>query len=145
MSGCNAVDARSLTNTSREEDEELTQNRVELSKVIGSRVREERRRLELTQEELAERVGLSTNYIAHLERGSRGASLETLEKVAGLLEVPVASLFVAGAQKQAGRPLPDDIRRLSARLRGLDGRTRQLVFNIAEAISHWKRGKKKKK
>jgi len=119
-------------------------NRLDLSRIIGGRVREERRRLELTQEELAERVGLSTNYIAHLERGSRGASLQTLEKVAGVLEVPVASLFVAGGPS-AGRPHQDDIRRVAARLRGMDARTRQLVFNISEAISHWKSGRGRKR
>ncbi len=118
-------------------------NRMDLSQVIGSRVREERRRLDLTQEELAERVGLSTNYIAHLERGSRGASLQTLEKVAGVLEIPVASMFVGGAPS-AGRSTQDDVRRVAARLRGMDSRTRQLVFNISEAISHWKAGKGRK-
>ena len=120
-------------------------NRVDLGRVIGSRVREERRRLDLTQEELAERVNLSTNYIAHLERGSRGASLQTLEKVAGVLDVPVASLFVAGSPSSGARSAQDDIRRIVARLRGMDSRTRQLVFNLAEAISRWKSGKSRRR
>ena len=122
-------------------------NRVDLGKVIGGRVREERRRLDLTQEELAERVGLSTNYIAHLERGSRGASLQTLEQVAGVLDVPVASLFVAGpsSSSSGSRSVQDDVRRIVARLKGMDSRTRQLVFNLAEAISHWKSGRARKR
>jgi transcriptional regulator with XRE-family HTH domain len=50
----------------------------ELQAVIGVKIRERRRRMKLTQEALAERLSLTANYVAHLERGSRGSSLGTL-------------------------------------------------------------------
>jgi transcriptional regulator with XRE-family HTH domain len=49
----------------------------------------------LTQERLAERLGLSSNFIAHLERGSRQPSLDTIVILARELKVPIASLFRA--------------------------------------------------
>ena len=45
---------------------------------FGLRVRTLRRQLKLTQEELAEKVGISASFLGHIERGTRVASLETL-------------------------------------------------------------------
>jgi len=120
-----------------------TNQRLTLSQTIGQHVREERRRLGLTQEQLAERLALSTNYIAHLERGSRGASLITLEKVSDVLDVTVMSLFApvgkAGAAKSA--PPADEIRRLTARLKGVDPETRKLFVSLADLILTWRSGR----
>lgn len=49
---------------------------------IGNRVREKRRELKLTQEALAERVGISTSFIGHIERAEKVASVETMMKIA---------------------------------------------------------------
>jgi transcriptional regulator with XRE-family HTH domain len=49
----------------------------------------------VTQEQLAERIGLSANFIAHLERGSRHPSLDTIVILARVLKVPIPSLFRA--------------------------------------------------
>lgn len=45
---------------------------------LGKRVRIRRMVLELTQEELAERINVCTSFIGHIERGSRKLSVETL-------------------------------------------------------------------
>ena len=68
---------------------------AQVSRLLGQRVRTERHRIGLTQERLAERVGLSPNFIAHLERGSRGASLDTIVTLARAFRVPVRTLFSA--------------------------------------------------
>lgn len=52
---------------------------------LGTRIRQERQRLNLTQEKLAERVDLSHAYIGQIERGERSLSLETLVKLANEL------------------------------------------------------------
>jgi transcriptional regulator with XRE-family HTH domain len=67
----------------------------QVTRLLGQRVRAERHRIGLTQEQLAERVGLTPNFIAHLERGSRGASLETIVTLARVFRVPVRELFSA--------------------------------------------------
>ena len=46
-------------------------------KDLGNRVRIARRSKTWTQEELAEKVGISASLLGHIERGTRVASLET--------------------------------------------------------------------
>ena len=45
---------------------------------LGQRIRTRRRALQLTQEALAERVGISASFLGHIERGTRVLSVETL-------------------------------------------------------------------
>src|SRR5262245_11129329 len=115
-------------------------NRDQVGVVLGQRVREERRRLGLTQEQLAERAGLSTNYIAHLERGSRGASLSTIESMCAIFDVPFASMFVAAAP--GARAAAEDPKKLAARLKGMEPRARQLVYQVAETVARWRPARK---
>ena len=71
---------------------------------IGSRIHRRRRQLKLSQEQLAEHVGFSPNYIAHLERGSRGISLVTLVRLARGLRTSMAHLLAPlGRASVAGR------------------------------------------
>ncbi|MEK5141437.1 MULTISPECIES: helix-turn-helix domain-containing protein [Paenibacillus] len=60
---------------------------------LGTRIRQERQRLNLTQERLAERVDLSHAYIGQIERGERSLSLETLVKLANELGATVDYLL----------------------------------------------------
>ena len=43
---------------------------------LGKRIKEERLRLNLTQEKLSEKVGISTAYLGQIERGERCITLE---------------------------------------------------------------------
>ncbi|MEK7475263.1 MAG: helix-turn-helix transcriptional regulator [Candidatus Coatesbacteria bacterium] len=65
----------------------------QVTRLLGERVRAERHRHGFMQAELAERLGLSANFIAHLDRGSRRPSLETIVMMASGLRVPVRELF----------------------------------------------------
>jgi transcriptional regulator with XRE-family HTH domain len=56
-------------------------------KRLGKRLREERLKRSYSQEELAEKAGLSSVFISHIECGSAKASLETLVKVCNALGV----------------------------------------------------------
>ena len=47
----------------------------------------------LTQKELAERMGKAPQYINNVVNGGRDASINTLEKIAESLNVPIAELF----------------------------------------------------
>lgn len=56
-------------------------------------LRERRQFLGLTQDELAERAGLSKPFISQLERGVRQYTQETLELLADALECDTSSLI----------------------------------------------------
>lgn len=54
---------------------------------MGRRIKKARKAKGLTQEQLAELCDLSTAHIGHVERGSRALSIETLVKIAMVLEI----------------------------------------------------------
>ena len=49
-----------------------------LYKTLGTRIRDERLKLNLTQEELAEKANISPSYMGRIERGERNPTLENL-------------------------------------------------------------------
>ncbi|MDL2317571.1 helix-turn-helix domain-containing protein [Eubacteriales bacterium OttesenSCG-928-A19] len=59
---------------------------------MGSRIRQLRKQHRLTQAELAERVGISTSFMGHIERGTRIASLETLVGLSDALNVSLDAM-----------------------------------------------------
>jgi len=59
-------------------------------------VRSWRSRRGISQEELAERAGLHRTYVSDIERGARNVSLQSIEKLAGALEISVSTLFHTG-------------------------------------------------
>ncbi|MGE7918267.1 helix-turn-helix domain-containing protein [Viridibacillus sp. NPDC093762] len=62
-----------------------------LVKLVGGNIKDIRKLKKLTQEELAEKCGLHTSYLAGVERGDRNITLQTLQKIIdGLEEVPSA-------------------------------------------------------
>ena len=64
-------------------------------KDVGRRIRHLRmsRAARMTQEDLSERARISVSFLSMIERGERSPHLETLSKIAGALEVPLATLF----------------------------------------------------
>lgn len=60
---------------------------------LGRRLREERLKLNLTQEKLAEKVDVSDAYIGQIERGERHLTLDTLIRIANELSVTVDYLL----------------------------------------------------
>jgi len=60
---------------------------------IGERIRELREQKHLSQGDIEERTGLLRCYISRVENGHTVPSLETLERFAGALDVPLYKLF----------------------------------------------------
>ena len=77
----------------------------EISKHIGQRIRNYRTRKNLSQEKLAELAGCHPTYIGQLERGEKNATLESIEKIALALNIPLSQLF----EKLGDGDSPDNI------------------------------------
>jgi transcriptional regulator with XRE-family HTH domain len=60
---------------------------------FGRKVREERLRQKLSQEELAEKAGVHRTYIGMIERAEKNITLTNVEKIAVALGVDISSLF----------------------------------------------------
>jgi transcriptional regulator with XRE-family HTH domain len=62
-------------------------------KRLGSRIREERLRLHLTQAELAEAIDISDTYMGAIERGERSLTLNTIVRLVSRLGVSIDYLL----------------------------------------------------
>jgi len=71
-----------------------------LQKKLGQRIADLRRARELTQEELAEAVDCSVEFISLVERGVNAPSVAGLEKFAKVLKVEVRDLFTFEGRKR---------------------------------------------
>jgi transcriptional regulator with XRE-family HTH domain len=67
---------------------------VRLRKQFGQRLLSIRQQRRLTQEQFAELVGISVDFLSLIERGINAPSFETLEVLAKRLGIPVAHLFM---------------------------------------------------
>lgn len=63
-------------------------------KSLGNRIRTERKRLNLTQEQLAECIGVSSTYVGLIERGERSVTLDNLILIANTLHVSIDYLLM---------------------------------------------------
>jgi transcriptional regulator with XRE-family HTH domain len=63
---------------------------------FGQVIRERRRQLDLTQQEVARRIKASTPYIGHLESGKRHPSDKVLGQLAEVLALDPRELFFLG-------------------------------------------------
>ena len=60
---------------------------------FGKKVREERRKQRLSQEQLAEKAGLHRTYIGMIERAEKNITLENINKICKALNLSLSALF----------------------------------------------------
>lgn len=65
-------------------------------RAIGGRIRARRRRMGLTQRQLAQRLGISLSYLGHIERGTRVLSVETLVRFTQVFDCSADELLGTG-------------------------------------------------
>src|ERR1700726_3440280 len=74
--------------------------------IIGDRLRALREEKKFSQGEVEKRTGLLRCYISRVENGHTVPAVETLEKFARALEVPMYQLFYEGEEPPALPNLP---------------------------------------
>lgn len=113
-----------------------------LSNILGAAVRAARQRQELTQADVAERVGLATEVYGRLERGHMLPSVRTLLKICSVLRVssdevlglinPDKPVQVAETPREPKEPR--EVRRLMRTLRNLEPTQLRLIGQVANAL-----------
>lgn len=61
--------------------------------MLNTKIKERRTELNITQGELAEKVGVRRETIVHLERGKYNPSLKLAYDIAKVLQTPVEEMF----------------------------------------------------
>jgi transcriptional regulator with XRE-family HTH domain len=121
--------------------------------IIGDRLRDLREAKQLSQGDIEKRTGLLRCYLSRVENGHTVPAIETLEKMARALEVPMYQLFYEGEEPpevpkpvagngdqwgtsgRAGRYL-FKLRRALAQMQPDD---RKLLFNVTQRMASRKR------
>lgn len=65
-----------------------------MSELLGRRLRALRRLKRLTQQDLAEEIGVSVSMLSSIERGNKYPRVDLIKKIAKVLDVPLEDLFV---------------------------------------------------
>lgn len=99
--------------------------------VIGDRLRELREAKSLSQGDIEKRTGLLRCYISRVENNHTVPAIDTLEKLARALEVPMYQLFHAGTVSSGVRKL----KREDDDGWGVTGKDRAYVAQLAKALS----------
>ena len=71
----------------------MENERKEILETIGKNVKSIRLSRGITQEVMAEKLNKSINFVSLLEKGSSGASLQTLVDICNILQVDANSIF----------------------------------------------------
>jgi transcriptional regulator with XRE-family HTH domain len=77
-----------------------------MNMIIGDRLRELREQKQLSQGDIEKRTGLLRCYISRVENGHTVPAIETLEKLARAMEVPLYQLFYDGEEPPKVPNLP---------------------------------------
>ncbi|SEM96024.1 Transcriptional regulator, contains XRE-family HTH domain [Stigmatella aurantiaca] len=116
-----------------------------LASILGTAARNARVRAGLTQEDVAERIGMASEVYGRMERGQMLPRVENLRRLCLVLKVApheflgleaLAGTPASGAGEEL-RPRPDDtadLRRLLRRLRKLTSHQVKLLSLIAGAM-----------
>lgn len=67
------------------------------SKIIGEKIKFRRQDIGMSQERLAELIGVSFQQVQRYENGRNKLSVERIQQIASALAVPVASFFSGGS------------------------------------------------
>lgn len=125
--------------------------------VIGQKLRELREANNLSQGDMEQRTGLLRCYTSRVENGHTVPTIETLEKYARALEVPLYRFFYEGKEPPQKPEVPsaegakrmwgakgderDELRKFAKLFSRMDERKQMLLLGMAQ----WMAGRKKRK
>jgi transcriptional regulator with XRE-family HTH domain len=104
----------------------------EIMVLFGMRIKELRKNEGLSQEELAERVNISSKYLSRIEMGQHFPSIDTLVRLADVLNVELKDFFEFAHETNDPKELK---RTLEVIVHEADKEKLRLLVKIARAIT----------
>ena len=100
-------------------------------KEIGARIRSERRKQNLTQEQLSEKAGISESFLGLIERGGRTLSIETMVNLANALNLSI-EFIISGEYNYRPGMIPSEIHDC---LKQMTGSQRRVFVSIMKTLA----------
>ena len=118
-------------------------------KLIGERIKKTRKLNGITQDVLAEKLGVSIGYVSQVERGITKISLDLLGAISSILECDIASFItesVTNSSEYMESELLSEIRKLDGKkkvekvkrwqffLKGQENQSRELKMEVQKRV-----------
>ncbi|MFJ2680794.1 helix-turn-helix domain-containing protein [Pseudomonas sivasensis] len=101
----------------------------QLAELVGQAIARQRARCKLSQEQVAEKLGIGSEAVSRIERGIVMPNIERLVALATVFGCETADLLTEGSTRQE-----DQARRLQGLLSVLDSDDRTLVLEFVESL-----------
>ena len=108
----------------------MERSKFSLTVELGKQIRNRRKRLGLTQEELAERLGVGHQALSRIEQGKMAPKMERLPLLAENLQCAVADLF-----RFEGDESSDYAARIADLLASLPSKKREFIYNHIASLA----------
>ena len=95
-------------------------------KLIGQRIKRVRKSNGMTQDLLAEKLGVSIGYVSQVERGITKISLDLLGAISSILDCDIAGLITESAMNSSEYMESE----LLSEIRKLDGKKKKYILEI---------------
>lgn len=111
----------------------------EIKTLFGMRIKELRKNMGLSQEKLAEKVEISSKYLSRVEMGQHFPSIDTLVKLADVLNIELKDFF----EFAHGTPSPRELKAiLNSLVKEADKDKLRLLVKVVRAVVKWEDGKR---
>ena len=108
----------------------------EIAIVVGSRIREFRNKLGVSQEELAHRASMHAAHIGQLERGDKSPTIDSLVKVVDALGITLVDLFDFQMRPKVNEePI---IEKINSYIKVMDTEEQLDVYKTVKMLARWK-------
>lgn len=100
--------------------------------VIGERLKKARKKKNLTQEQLAEKIEVSIAFLSRIERGSSQINLKRLSQICSLLDVTEGEIL-NGVSNSSSKYLNSEFTEL---LDNCSPEKQKLIYDIAKVVAN---------
>ncbi len=108
-----------------------------ISALLGQRIRVLRTSAGLSQEDLAFKASISTNYLGQVERAVKNPTLETVYRIAQALDISLIQLFDFENAIIASNEQSTITNKIIAQLSSISDEQRQDILKLIKIFKHY--------
>ena len=106
-------------------------------KKAGARIKEQRKTLGLTQEELSEKIQITPSFFPQIETGNRKAGINTFVKISQELSLPLDYIFDNNINQLSSDRLGNTERKIFHRLKRLSDKEKEFVLSMISLLEKY--------